>query len=154
MSLGFEKRLTPAPGGPGERQAEEAEPRLNIDVIFTSVRETLAALKRAGELATRLNARITLVVPQVVSYPAPLESPPVLIEFNENRFRVIASESSVETTVRIYLCRDRWEALQLVLKRRSVVVLGGRKRWWPTEERRLARKLRRSGHEVIYTEME
>ena len=152
MSLGFEKRLTPAASGPGQPQAEEAESRLNIGVIFTSVPETLAALRRAGELASRLNARITLVVAQVVPYPAPLESPPVLIEFNENRFRVIASESAVETTVRVHLCRDRWEALKLILQPRSLVVLGGRRRWWPTEESGLARKLRRGGHQVILTE--
>ncbi len=150
MSLGFERCLASAPSH-GGLHAGEAEPKLNIDVIFTSVPETLAALKRAGELAARLNARITLVVPQVVPYPAPLESPPVLLEFNENRFRLIASESPVETSVCIYLCRDRWSALQTILQPMSLVVLGGRNTWWPTEERRLARKLRRDGYEVIYT---
>ena len=56
------------------------------------------------------------MVPQVVPYPLPLESPPVLIDWNERRFRVIADESPVETTVRIYLCRDRLETLTAVLK--------------------------------------
>ncbi len=146
MALAWEKRLAPA--------TEEAEPQLNIDVIFTSMRETLGALERAGELATRLNARITLVVPQVVPYPAPLESPPVLIEFNEARFRHMAEQSPAETTVRIYLCRDRWEVLKEILKPQSLVVMGGRKTWWPTRERRLAAKLRRKGHEVVFEETE
>ena len=76
----------------------------------------------------------------------------MLVEFNENRFRVMASKSSVETSVHIYLCRDRFETLASVLKPGSIVVLGGRKRWWPTKDERLARQLRRAGYEVIFKE--
>jgi hypothetical protein len=36
----------------------------------------------------------------------------------------------------------------------SIVVLGGRKRWWPTREKKLARQLRRAGHEVVFKETE
>ena len=63
-------------------------------------------------LANRLSCRITLVVPQVVPFPLPLSSPPVLLDWNERRFRVIASQSPVETEVQIYLCRDRLEMLE------------------------------------------
>src|ERR1700687_474392 len=152
MSLAIEKILAPATGHPARPAANEADQQLNIAVVFTSVESTLAALKEAGNLANSLGARIKLVVPQVVPYPLPLETPPVLVEFNENRFRVMASESPVETSVQIYLCRDRFETLAAVLKPGSIVVLGGRNRWWPTEEERLARKLRRAGFEVFFTE--
>ena len=111
MSLAIEKILVPATGHPARPIGEEADQKLNIAVVFTSVESTLAALKEAGNLANSLGARIKLVVPQVVPYPLPLETPPVLVEFNENRFRVIASESPVETSVQIYLCRDRLETL-------------------------------------------
>ena len=154
MSLAIEKILKPATGQPGRSPAEEAGQKLNIAVIFTSVEATLAALKEAGTLANSLGARITLLVPQVVPYPLPLESPPVLLDFNEKRFRVIASESPVETSVRIYLCRDRFETLASVLSPGSLVVLGGRKRWWPTRAKSLARKLRSVGHEVVFKETE
>src|ERR1035441_3654230 len=40
-----------------------------------------------------------------------LNSPSVLPDFTERHFRVLADESPVETTVRIYLCRDRVETL-------------------------------------------
>jgi hypothetical protein len=116
------------------------------------VESTLAALKEAGNLANSLGARIKLVVPQVVPYPLPLETPPVLVEFNENRFRVMASESPVETNVHIYLCRDRFETLTAALAPGSIVVLGGRKRWWPTKDEILARQLRRVGYEVLFKE--
>jgi hypothetical protein len=67
---------------------------------------------------------------------------------------MIAIESPVETIVRVFLCRDRLETLSMVLKPHSLVVVGGRGRWWPTAEERLARRLRRAGHEVIFEETE
>jgi hypothetical protein len=154
MSLAIEKILVPATGHPARPVGEEADQKLNIAVVFTSVESTLAALKEAGNLANSLSARITLVVPQVVPYPLPLETPPVLVEFNENRFRVMASKSPVETSVQIYLCRDRFETLTSVLKPGSIVVVGGRKRWWPTKDEVLARRLRRAGYEVLFKETE
>ena len=138
------------------RSGEPGKPNtgLDISVVFTSIEPTLQALKEAGALAQHLGGRITLVVAQVVPYPLPLETPPVLVEFSENRFRVLARENPVETNVHIYLCRDRFEALTSALKPGSIVVVGWRKKWWPTKDEILARQLRRAGHEVIFTEME
>jgi hypothetical protein len=65
MALALEKRLCPALGRPETPSSPAADERLNITVIFTSVDETSLALKKAGELASRLAGRITLVVPQV-----------------------------------------------------------------------------------------
>ena len=142
----FEKFLIPAPA------TRETSPRLNINVVFTSVDATLAALKEAGRLADRLAACITLVVLQIVPYPLPLTSPTVSVEWNERRFRVIANKSPVETIIHLYLCRDRFETLLSVLKRGSLVVVGGRKHWWRrTPEKALVRTLQRAGHEVIFT---
>jgi hypothetical protein len=154
MTLAIEKILVPASGLPAQPR-DQADRRLNISVVFTSVESTLAALKEAGSLAGSLGAHITLLVPQVVPYPLPLESPPVLVEFNEKRFRVIASHSPVETNVLVYLCRDKVQTLTSVLTPGSIVVLGGRKRWWwPTHDEVLARELRRAGCEVIFREAE
>jgi hypothetical protein len=154
MPLGLDKFLASAPGFPTAPAAERTDQRLNIAVVFTSVQATLAALKEAGNLANNLGARITLIVPEVVPYAVPLDTPPVLVEFNENRFRVIASESAVETSVRICLCRDRFVGLGSALNPGSIVVLGGPKRWWQTKNQRLASDLRRAGYEVIFKETE
>ena len=149
----------PADAVPATRTPErwvvaEPESRLNVSVLFTSVEATTAALRTAGALATRLGGHITLLVPEVVPYHLPLNKPAVLHDWNERRFRVLAAESPVETTVRFYFCRDRDETLASVLKPHSLVVLGGKKHWWPTSESRLAKRLRRLGHEVILTETE
>jgi len=136
------------------RAAEPPSQTLDVTVLFTSVEPTLAALRTAGELASRLNCRITVVAPQLVPYPLPLASPPVLVEFNERRFRVIAEEARVDTSVQVYLCRDRTEALLAALAPHSLIVIGMRPCWWPTADKRLASKLRRAGHEVLITETE
>jgi hypothetical protein len=156
MALALERMIAPVTGAPARPFTEEIDAKLNVSVVFTSVDATLGALKEAGRLlgnqASSLRGRITLIVPQIVPYPLPLTSPPVLVDFNERRLRVIANNSRVETQVSIYLCRNRLETLKSVLKPHSVVVVGSRKRWWPTAEKRLAVQLRRAGHEVVVTE--
>jgi hypothetical protein len=154
MSLALERMIAPLTGVPARPFSQETDAKLDISVVITSVDATLTALKEAGNLASSLGARITLFVPQIVPYPLPLTSPPVLVDFNERRLRVIASHCRVETRVSIYLCRDPLETLQSVLKPQSLVVVGSRKSWWPTREKRLARKLRRFGHQVVVTERE
>src|SRR5579883_3097472 len=135
MSLEIRKTLAPEVAPPVAPSSEEACHRLNISVVYTSVGSTLAALKEAGSLAASLGARISLLVAQLVPHPLPLETPPVPVEFTEKRFHVIADESPVETRVYIYLCRDRFQTLQSVLKPGSIVLVGGRKRrWWPTRD--------------------
>lgn len=155
MSLAVQKLLVSPTRHPAQAENEEPDRRLNISVVYTSLEATVSALQEAGVLASSLAARLTLLVPQVVPYVLPLESPPVLVEFSENRFRAIASQSPLETSVPIYLCRDKARTLTSVLGAASIVVMGGRRRWWwPTCDEMLARELRRAGHDVIFKELE
>jgi hypothetical protein len=134
------------------RNAED-NGRLEIVVVYTSVAATIAAIQLAAGLANSLDGRITLLVVQRVPYPLPLEEPPVRLEFSKQRFRDIASLSSVETSVRVYLCREPLKVLTGVLRPHSVIVIGGHKSWWPSREAKLVGKLRHAGHEVILTEV-
>jgi hypothetical protein len=154
MPLGFENSLAPRHCYPDQLEQRSNSPELDVFVVFTSISATMQALKRAAALAENLAGRITLLVPQVVPYPLPLAKPAVRAEFSERRFYALASASRVQTSVRIYLCRDRWDALAQILKPNSLVVLGEEKHWWPTASGRMARKLRRMGHEVVVVETE
>ena len=156
MQATFDGRVTrtPATLSPERPSSGDGESHLNISVIYTSEPATLAALKAAAALANRLEGRITLVVPQVVSYQLPLHQPPVPREWSEDHARTLAAQTPVETTVRFYLCRDQDETLARVLKPHSLIVIGAKKRFWPTSASLLARRLRRLGHEVILTETE
>jgi len=135
-----------------EYEGRDALPE--IAVLFTSMHATPAALRKARVLAKRLDVRITLLVTQIVPYPLPLSEPPVLLEFIEKRFITLATDTHVKAAVRIFLCRDRFDAVTEVLKPQSFVVIGGRRRWWLTADMRLARRLRRAGYEVVFVETE
>ncbi len=154
VSPAFQKLLTPGRKRATPLDRERSGPGLEVSVLFTSSTATAAALRTAGALADRLDARIRLLAPQVVPFPLPLDNPPIQVGFSEQRLHEIALASPVETTVQIYLCRDFWDTVRNVLAPRSLVVIGGRRRWWPTPEQRLAGKLRRAGYEVIYAESE
>jgi hypothetical protein len=149
----FVERLPiPAIGLPALRKSDETNRKLEIVVLYTSVQATVIALTRAAALAKGLNARLRLLMLNIIPYPLPLESPAVQCDFSERRLLEIASSSPVETRVDLCMCRQRFETLVALLRPRSLVVIGGHKTWWPTNEEKLARELRRAGHEVILAE--
>jgi hypothetical protein len=137
-------RNTPPSGG-GSRPIE-------VTVLYTGDAGTARALEKAAELTKDLNARVRLLVPQVVPYPLSLENPPVREEFQEARLLELAQPYAMDTRVEVFLCRDANELVLNKLAPASVVIVGGRKRIWPTRESRAARTLRRHGHMVVFAE--
>jgi hypothetical protein len=130
---------------------EVLRPELEVNVVYTRLPGAAKTLHTASGLARGLGARVTVHVPQVIPYPLELKAPPVSIAFAEQQLLALAGEQPVETNIQMYLCRDLTETIRRVLKPDSVVVIGGRKRWWPTPEKKLAAILRRDGHRVILT---
>jgi hypothetical protein len=125
---------------------------LEVNVIFTDQASTAAALTVAQSLARNLGARIHLQFAVAVPFQLPLERPGVSVPFlQEQLCKVLADleKNGFDPRAHLYLCRDRVRALQQALKPNSLVVIGGRKRWWPTQESRIARALRAKGHWVI-----
>jgi hypothetical protein len=127
--------------------------RLDLQVIFTDLPKTAAALATARSMARGLGARITLMVARVVPYPLPLAEPDVPVEFTERLLESLAVAVE-DTTVEIYLCRDRNETIRRALPPDSLVILGARKwRWWPSwlpsRDSQLARLLRQDGRRVL-----
>ncbi len=130
-----------------------ADKALEVNVIFTNEKNACAALKVAGALAQNLNAHLNLVAVKEVPLDFPLDRPPVAIPFTQQRLYDLASQGvqgPLETTVCIYYCRDRMRGLLQALKPKSLVIIGGSKKLWPTKESRLARILRAEGHQVIF----
>jgi hypothetical protein len=123
--------------------------RLRIYVIFTTLEQTTAALHRAEELSAGLNSRIALILTPVVPYPLPLDQPPTPIGFAQDRVRVLAGVAQRQLEAYVYFCRDPFSLLQWVLPPHSLIVIGGRSRWPFEKSERLARRLRRRGHQVI-----
>ena len=128
---------------------EVQNPELEVNVVYTRLPGAAKSLDVASGLARGLGARVTVHVAQVIPYPLELKSPQVPVQFAEQQLLAMAGEQPVETSIRIYLCRDLTETIRQVLKPDSVVIVGGPKHWWPTREHRLAAALRRDGHRVI-----
>jgi hypothetical protein len=125
---------------------------LEINVVFTDTESTLAALRLAGDLACNLGARIHLLVPHLVPLYFPLTRPPVSIPFTQRGLLELAqrgTQGTLETAIHLYLCRDKQQVLFRVLPPKSLVIVGEKKRWWPTKESKLARMLQSQGHQVI-----
>src|SRR5574341_597275 len=71
------------------------DPSFRVCVLFTGMENTLAALGKAEQLASGLDAHILLIVPLVVPYQLPLAQPPVSPDFLARRLcRVVRRESA------------------------------------------------------------
>src|SRR5713101_4086449 len=135
--------------------AVDGSNRLRVYVVATTSEGTRSALLAAQRLAAGLDAHIVLLVPHVVSYVVPLESPnedpTVLID----ECRALAASAGVDAFVRLCLCRRPIDVFQTLLGDGSTIVLGGRcGRWWPSAAQRMARRLRREGYDVVFVEAE
>ena len=143
----------PARPSVGSESAGGSQPRrLEVNVIFTDPHATAAALKTAGSLARDLGACIRVRAAIAVPYALPLDKPPVSVGFIEELLSDLVCRLELDTfepSVHLYLCRDQIETLLRVLRPNSLVVIGGRNRWWPTAERRIARILQSKGHRVV-----
>lgn len=133
----------------GSNARESASP-LEVVVLHTTMRGTLTSLRTAAALAAGLAAHIRLLVLEVVPYPLPVESPRVPLSFTHRRFSTVAKTTRIDTRVDILVGRDETRMLDSALKPRSLVVLDGRGKWWPTRTGRLARRLERLGHHVVF----
>jgi len=67
------------------------------------------------------------------------------------RLVLLAASAGVDAIVRVCFCRKREDVFRWMLGKRSVVVMGGRHRWWwPTAAERIAERLKRQGHDVVF----
>lgn len=113
----------------------------------------MAALDAAASLAKDLAAKIVLLKMEVVPDRFPVDKPAVSMEFSAERQRILLLQSRAvdeDVAIRICLCRDQESCLFHVLRRRGLIVIGGKRRWWSSGEERLEKVLRRLGHHVIF----
>ena len=137
-------------------QSGENPPNCNTDivvhVIYTDLQGTLAALQSAETLARQLQGRITLLAAHSVPYGLPITRPPVSLEFARQRLVDLTQQGKLQTSIQIYICRDRTLCLMQALYSKSLVVLGAKRRWWPTREGKLVKRLESAGHHIVLVE--
>jgi hypothetical protein len=125
---------------------------LQLVIPFRTPQQARAALKYAGSFAKDLNARIRLIDVHVVPYGVPLDKPTVSPRHLTRRLRQLASESEVPIVGEVVYARDWEQGFRRSLAPGSLVLMAIRRSWWRTSEKRLAARLRKLGHRVIWVE--
>ena len=122
-----------------------------MNVIYTNPKSTAVALKFAAEVAHDLYATIRVLAVQQVPVAIPLSRPPADFQLTEKSLLELAnrcSDGTMETTIHLYRSRNALDTLGQVLEPNSLVVIGGRRRWF-SDAYWIASMLRSIGHQVI-----
>jgi hypothetical protein len=127
---------------------------LDVVIPLRTPELTAAALEYATTLGQGLDIRLRLIDVHVVPYALPIDNPSVRRDFLENNLRKFAQTSTVPVYPELIFARD-WEAgFRRALRPRSLVLLPIRKAWWRSHDKRMAARLRKHGHQVIWVEYE
>lgn len=136
-------------------QAEPAVPLVRTDavhVVFTSIEDTLAAARVGHRLATAMGVPLRLVHFRSVPYGMAVDHPAGISPIETDQFIERLRSDGIEARARVYLCRHERRAIPMAFKRRSIVVVGGHHRRWPTAEERLRKHLEAAGHYVVFVD--
>src|SRR5438552_15992098 len=123
-----------------------------IVIPYKNPQLTKAALNYAGSLANDLNVRIRLIDVHVVPWGVPLDAPTVDPKYLTRRIRSLAQESTLPVSAEVVYARDWEQGLRRSLGPGSLVLMAIQRSWWRTSDKRLATRLRKLGHQVIWVE--
>jgi hypothetical protein len=126
--------------------------KIEVVVPYKSPESTKAALGYAAALGIGLNLSVRLIDVHVVPYALPIEKPSVQLEHLERTLRTVSASSTVPIIPELVLARDWEDGLRRSLQPRSVVLIPIRKKWWKSQDKRMAERLRKHGHQVIWVE--
>jgi len=123
-----------------------------VYVVQTSIHATLAAVPVAAELAATLKVPVTVVQFRTIPRSTPPDvlagvAPDAMDPFVEK-----LRADGLDIRVRVYLCRDERRAFRLAFDRHSMIVLAGRRSWWPSRVERWRRALESAGHIVMFVD--
>jgi hypothetical protein len=141
-----------APRGP---LLEASDPAVRTDavyVVYTSIDDTLAALRVAGDFARALGVPVTLIHFRTVPYVLSVDEPAGVSPLETDAFVTRLRAEGLDTRVRVYLCRDRRRAIPLTFKPHSLIVVAGQRSWWPTGPEWWRRTLEAAGHFVVFVD--
>jgi hypothetical protein len=120
-----------------------------VYVLFTGFAETLRAVRVASQLASATRGGVTVIHFRPIGFLMPLDHPSGLSPVETDAFKARLAAVDCDARVRVCLCRNAREALRSVLDRHSLIVIGGRRRWWPTPSDHWRRMLEAEGYVVV-----
>jgi hypothetical protein len=123
-----------------------------ISVVYTTVDDTLEAARVGSDLANAMGVPLRLIHFRTVPPQVPVDalggvSPLETSDFLQRLWRM-----GIHARVRVYLCRDETSTLGFALREHSIVVIGGRRSWWPTRAERWRHALEGAGHFVVFVD--
>jgi hypothetical protein len=131
---------------------EHLEPAIRTDavyVLFTSIDETLAAVRMAGDFAKALGVPVTVIHFRTVPYALPVDAPCGMSPVETDAFITRLRAEGADIRVRVYVCRDERQAIPFAFNRHSLIVIAGRRSWWPRHSEQWRRMLEAAGHFVM-----
>ncbi len=122
---------------------------MNVSVVFTNTEETFFALQYASHLFPERKGHITMLALQASTHFISSISSACLAEFAARYFMwIIATTKGIQ--IEITVCSVKRGELEKYLVPRSLVIIAGQKRWWPSKQERFAKSLLLSGYSVIF----
>ncbi|HEY2384536.1 MAG TPA: hypothetical protein VGK48_25450 [Terriglobia bacterium] len=136
-----------------DSRTQAASPaNLPVVIPHRSTELTRSALKFAATLAMDLNVRLRLVDVHVVPYGISLDAPSVDPKHLTRKIRQLAQESDLPISAEVIYARDWEQGFKRALAPGSVVLMAMKRSWWPTKDKRLAARLRKLGHQVMWVD--
>ncbi len=149
----FGKASCPPPLEPNS--GKQAQP-LSVNVVYTGPETTITALRAADTLARNLSATVHIRAFIAVPRQLVIEYAFTSVQFFKRLIGDLVERfgsKSCEYVLHINVCRSRVETLLRVLRPSSLVVIGGRRRLWPTAESRLSKAAISGGHSVAFVDV-
>lgn len=134
---------------PGTLDGAGAGRAMEIAVPYTEWSLARAVMDRVPALTAGLNATVRLIAVHVVPYPLTFRCPASVHAFLVEQLLDLASRSPLSVDPQVVLARYQEEGFRRVLDRQSIVLIGARRRFWRTQEEKLARALAHEGHQVV-----
>ena len=125
-----------------------------VYVVFTSVDETMVALRAAAAFARPLGTPVTLVHLRTVPFALPVDAPTGISPIETQGFVDRLAAEGVEVQVRVCLCRTERDAVRAAFKNHCLIVVGAHRSVWRRSSARLHRLLEQAGHYVVVKRVE
>jgi hypothetical protein len=147
LAASFQKVPTPA-----ERESPVVRTEA-VSVLFTTEEETLAAARVASALAKSMHVPLSVIDVRTVPYPLSVDSPAEASPVESEAFRRRLELEGLDARVRVFWCRNRKNVAPAAFRDHSLIVSGGKRRWWRTESERWRRRLEAAGHFVLFVDL-
>jgi hypothetical protein len=124
-----------------------------VSVVYTTFEDTLGAVRVAADLAQAMQVPLRVVHFRTVPVQIPVNHPDGLSPVETDTFvGRLQQEGITSARLRVYLCRDEAATIPFAFRPHSILVIGGRRSWWPTRAERWRHALEGAGHFVVFVD--